>query len=119
MKKLKASEITEEGPYWLYFGGPLNDEAPLLISRKGGKDLYVRYFGSPLSHKLNTDLTSDSLFIKAEPPKTCRYTMYDSSDKNNVAKAECIGKLAVTFFKMWNFCPNCGGHIEIQESTGD
>lgn len=116
MKKLKAHEITEPGPYWRYFKGVL-ESAPLILifRKKEHQRLYVKYFGQPDSDWFNGNLSDDYEFIKAEPQKVCRWTSEPTANgcKVNVARRGC-DKDAKPTTPLWPFCPYCGGHIEIE-----
>ena len=114
MKKLKASEITEAGLYWGYFEGQLNDEAPLIISRKGGKDLYIRCFGSSVTYKFNANLTEDYWFIKADPPKVCRWE-YLGFGVHQTGCDDVYNSDSPESRMNFTYCPYCAGHIEVKE----
>ena len=122
MKKLKASEITEAGLYWGYFEGQLNDEAPLIISRKGGKDLYIRCFGSSVTYKFNANLTEDYWFIKADPPKVCRWEeRLGPNSGERWYETDCGHSYVLRVSDDLEFvgCPYCVNHIEVKEEQGN
>lgn len=98
MKKLKASEITEPGPYWVYDFDVVSD--------------HPHYLSAPPDVFYHTKNFS---FIKAEPPKVCRWIVPGLPGRYHTECGSTFSRARDPNMDDIKRCPYCAGYIEIEE----